>query len=58
MKNLCKCLILGGAVGGMMIGAATAYMTAVIVKQNTSVTDMCCTKAKKAFKNLGNKISL
>ncbi len=58
MKKLCKCLVLGGAVGGMMIGAATAYMTAIVVKHNTSVTDMCCSKAKKAFKSIGNKMCL
>ena len=58
MKKLCKCLVIGGAVGGMLVGAATAYLTAALEKNNTSMTDVCCTKAKSAFKSIGNKLCM
>lgn len=58
MKKLCKCIIIGGAVAGMMIGAGTAYMTAIIIKNKTSVCGVMKCKAKEAFKAMGDKFSM
>lgn len=58
MKNLCKCMIIGGAVAGMAIGAASSYLTVVMLKNKTSVCDMMMCKAKNAFKTMGEKFSL
>ena len=58
MKKLCKYLILGGAMTGMMIGAGVAYLSAVVIKNNTTVTSVCKNKAKEAFKAMGNKMCL
>lgn len=58
MKNICKCVVMGGAVAGMMIGATTAYLTAVMIKSKTSVCGVMKCKAKDAFKAMGEKFSL
>lgn len=58
MKKLCKCIIIGGAMGGMVIGASAAYLTAVIIKNKTSVSSVCKSKAKEAFKCMGDKFCL
>lgn len=49
---------MGGAVAGMMIGATTAYLTAVMIKSKTSVCGVMKCKAKDAFKAMGEKFSL
>ncbi len=58
MKKLCKYLVVGGAMTGMVIGAGVAYLSAVVLKNNTSVTSVCKCKAKEAFKAMGNKMCL
>ncbi len=58
MKKLCKFIVMGGALSGMVIGGAMAYLSAVVIKNNTSMTDMCKSKAKDAFKCLGNKFCI
>jgi len=58
MKSFCKCLIISGAVAGMMIGAASSYITAVMLKNKTSMCDVMKCRAKEAFKSVGHKFSL
>ncbi|MBR6593822.1 MAG: hypothetical protein IKK83_01365 [Clostridia bacterium] len=58
MKNICKIAIMSGAVMGMMVGAASAYITAVMIKSKTSVCGVMKCKAKDAFKAMGEKFML
>ncbi len=58
MKKLCKCIIISGAVAGMVIGASSAYMTAMIIKSKTGMCDIMKCKAKEAFKAMGDKFTL
>ncbi len=58
MKNLCKCIIVSGAIAGMVIGASSAYMTAMIIKNRSGLCDVMMCKAKEAFKSMGQKFTL
>jgi len=58
MKSLCKCLIISGAVIGMIAGAAGSYLTAEMLKNKMTVKEMMKCKGKEAFKDLAEKFSL
>lgn len=58
MKMICKCLILGGAAVGMVIGASASYLTCVALKDKINVSTMMKCKGKKALENLMDKFSL
>ena len=53
-----KCIIIGGAVSGMAIGAMSSYLTVVMLKNKTTVCGMMKCKAKDAFKTMTEKFSL
>ncbi len=40
MKKICICLVASGAVTGMMIGALSSLMTAVVIKEKLGLKDM------------------
>lgn len=52
MKKLCKKLVIGGALTGMLIGAAAACLTAATLKEKICVGDVVRSKAKEALKGL------
>ena len=54
----CKCLILGGAAVGMLIGASASYLTCVMLKDKMSLSQMMKCKGKKAMENMMDKFSL
>ena len=58
MNKLTKGVVLSGAVIGMTIGAAGAYLAAMMIKSRISVGEMVKCKSKEAFKNLAEKFSL
>ncbi len=58
MKMFCKCLILGGAAVGMLIGASASYLTCVMLKDKMSLSQMMKCKGKKAMENMMDKFSL
>ena len=52
MKKMCLCLVLSGAATGMVIGAVSSYVTAVMLREKLSLSDMMRCKAKSALSGL------
>ena len=58
MKMFCKCLILGGAAVGMLIGASASYLTCMMLKDKLNLAQMMKNKGKEALDNMMDKFSL
>jgi len=58
MKMICKCLIIGGGVVGMIIGASASYLTCLMLKDKINLASMMKCKGKEALENMVDKFSL
>lgn len=52
MKKMCLCLVMSGAVTGMIIGVASSFVTAAMIKEKLSLGDVMRCKAKSALSGL------
>ncbi len=58
MKTFCKYLVISGAIMGAAVGAASSYLTAVMLKNKATMGEIMKCKSKEAFKCFADKFSL